>query len=309
MIYLENFRFPTFAEEDDCLANYFRTYPASLDTIYPFQVLSIKGLHSLDFSEITILYGDNGSGKSTALNAISNKLGLARNSAYNKGDMQQLYLSMCDYKEAESWEEEEDDDDDDDDDDGLGVKDKATLITSDDIFKYMLDTRKNNAIMKRKIDTAAKTWAMNKNKNHKVLINPEELTSEQRAYLGRRRTLNRSQYIKIMAGERTNSYSNGETGFMKFVESIVPDRLYILDEPENSLSCTLQMELAKYIEESAWHFGCQFIIATHSPFLLAIDKAKIYNLDGDPATISKFWDLPNMRLYYELFKGYQDKFE
>ena len=137
------------------------------------------------------------------------------------------------------------------------------------------------------------------------------LTYEQRSKLGLGRVqgLNRSQYVKITAGERTNTFSNGETGFMKFVESITPNRLYILDEPENSLSCALQMELAKYIESSARHFGCQFIIATHSPFLLAIERAKIYNLDGDPATISKFWELPNMRLYYDLFNGYKDKFE
>lgn len=302
MIYLENFRFPTFDEEDDYLAGYFSALPSSMDTIYPFKVLSVKGLHSLDFTEITILYGGNGSGKSTALNAISNKLGLARNSIYNKGDMQNAYLRMCDYEEAE-YEDEEDDE--------LELEDKATLITSDDIFKYMLDTRKNNAAMKRKIEKAADEWLDNRGRSGKVPISDIGLTPEQRVKLGlgRVRGLNRSQYVRITAGERINTFSNGETGFMKFVESIVPDRLYILDEPENSLSCALQMELAKYIEGSARHFGCQFIIATHSPFLLAIGGAKIYNLDGDPATISKFWELPNMRLYYELFKGYQDKFE
>ena len=303
MVYLDNFRFPTFEEEDDYLLGYFCANPSSMKTIYPFKVLSVKGLHSLDFTEITILYGGNSSGKSTALNAISNKLGLVRNSVYNKGDMQHAYLSMCDYELFESEEENEDNE--------LELKDKATLITSDDIFKYMLDTRKNNAVMKRKIEKAADEWYVNRNKNGKVPIMNLGLTYEQRSKLGLGRVqgLNRSQYVKITAGERTNTFSNGETGFMKFVESITPNRLYILDEPENSLSCALQMELAKYIESSARHFGCQFIIATHSPFLLAIERAKIYNLDGDPATISKFWELPNMRLYYDLFNGYKDQFE
>ena len=301
MIYLDNFRFPTFENEDNFLAGYFQANPSSMETIYPFKILSVKGLHSLDFTEITILYGGNGSGKSTALNAISNKLGLARNSVYNKGDMQSAYLRMCDYELAECGDYE---------DDGLDLKDKATLITSDDIFKYMLDTRKNNAVMKRKIEKATDEWLCNRNKNGKVPISDIGLTTEQLAKLGlgRMRGLNRSQYVRITAGERTNTYSNGETGFMKFVESIVPDRLYILDEPENSLSCALQIELARYIEGSARHFGCQFIIATHSPFLLAINGAKIYNLDGDPATISKFWELPNMKLYYELFKKYDKLF-
>ncbi len=296
MTYLDHFRFPTFEDEDNFLAGYFSVNPSSMEMIYPFKVLSVKGLHSLDFTEITILYGGNGSGKSTALNAISNKLGLARNSAYNKGDLQHEYLRMCNYKEAVY------------DDDALELKDKATLITSDDIFKYMLDNRKNNAVMKRKIDKAIDEWHANRNKNGKVPIAGLGLTSEQIAKfgLGRVRGLNRSQYVRVTAGTRPNTFSNGETGFMKFVESIVPDRLYILDEPENSLSCALQIELAKYIEDSARHFGCQFIIATHSPFLLAISDAKIYNLDGEPATISKFWELPNMKLYYDLFKQYDN---
>ena len=74
MIYLDSFRFPTFEQEDDYLAGYFAANPYSMNVLYPFKVLSVKGLHSLDFSEITILYGGNGSGKSTALNAISNML-------------------------------------------------------------------------------------------------------------------------------------------------------------------------------------------------------------------------------------------
>ena len=151
-------------------------------------------------------------------------------------------------------------------------------------------------------------WYSNRRKSGKVPIEPEMKLKLNELGLGRLRSLNRSQYVKVTAGTLTNTYSNGETGFMKFIENIVPDRLYILDEPENSLSCALQIELAKYIEGSARHFGCQFIIATHSPFLLAMEGAKIYNLDGDPATISKFWELPNMKLYNDLFKKYEGRF-
>ena len=252
------------------MAGYFAANPYSMNVLYPFKVLSVKGLHSLDFSEITILYGGNGSGKSTALNAISNKLGLARNSVYNKGDMQHAYLSMCDYELAESNEEEENEDDE------LELKDKAALITSDDIFKYMLDTRKNNAVMKRKIEKAADEWYVRRNKNGKVSIMDIRLTSEQRAKLGlgRIQGLNRSQYVRITAGERTNTYSNGETGFMKFVESIVPNRLYILDEPEAALSpmrlLTLIGEINYLVKNNS-----QLIIATHSPILMAFPEADI----------------------------------
>ena len=67
MIYLDSFHFPTFEEEDDYLSGYFCANPSSMETIYPFKVLSVKGLHSLDFTEITILYGGNGSGSNESL--------------------------------------------------------------------------------------------------------------------------------------------------------------------------------------------------------------------------------------------------
>lgn len=299
MIYLDSFRFPTFEQEDDYLAGYFAANPYSMNVLYPFKVLSVKGLHLLDFSEITILYGGNGSGKSTALNAISNVLGVARNSAYNKGDNEfyEEYLNMCDYQESES------------DDYMLDLKDKTSLITSDDIFKYMLNARQNNSYIRAYRDETIEKWITERKGKvrHLNFETGEGLDEFNRFQRAKRQSC--SEYVNEHLGAISQSYSNGETGFMKFVESITPNRLYILDEPENSLSCALQMELAKYIEQSARYFGCQFIIATHSPFLLAIERAKIYNLDGDPATISKFWELPNMKLYYDLFKGYEGKFE
>ena len=85
--------------------------------------------------------------------------------------------------------------------------------------------------------------------------------------------------------------------------------MYLLDEPENSLSPERQQELACFLEESARFFGCQFIIATHSPFLLAMANAKIYNLDEEPMRVSKWTDLPNVRVYYEFFKRHKDRFE
>ena len=63
------------------------------------------------------------------------------------------------------------------------------------------------------------------------------------------------------------------------------------------------------ISFSAGRYNTQFIIATHSPFLLAIPNAKIYNLDECPVKESKMWELDNMREYYNLFKSYSDKFE
>ncbi len=298
MIYLDSFRFPTLEREDEFLSNYYSYNSYGPQSHYPFEVLSLKGLTSLDFSEITVLYGGNGSGKSTALNVIANKLKLLRASAYNKGDLQNEYLKMCSYVKGELDDLEE-------------LRDRATFLSSDDIFRYMLDNRKKNESIRKRTDSTLfdyfqlkKTTSIPRHFNFETGEGLDKLEEIKHA-----RKMSPSEYLKEKIGERTALFSNGETGFMKFIESIVPDRLYILDEPENSLSCELQMKLAQYIEESSRYLGCQFIIATHSPFLLALENAKIYNLDGNPATVSCFGDLPNMKLFYNLFKKHEKEFK
>ena len=63
------------------------------------------------------------------------------------------------------------------------------------------------------------------------------------------------------------------------------------------------------LEEMSHYCGCQFIIATHSPFLLAMDNTKIYDLDSIPIEIKNWWELENTRIYYEFFKEHRNLFE
>ena len=69
-----------------------------------------------------------------------------------------------------------------------------------------------------------------------------------------------------------------------------------------------QQELVKFIEDSARFFGCQFVIATHSPFVLAIRGAKIYDLDEEPVDVKRWTELENVRAYYEFFKKHASEF-
>ncbi|WP_245697570.1 AAA family ATPase [Paenibacillus oryzae] len=61
---------------------------------------------------------------------------------------------------------------------------------------------------------------------------------------------------------------------------MLPGRLYLLDEPETSLSPQNQIRLAEQINELARYLDSQFIIASHSPFMLGTLNAKLYNLDA-----------------------------
>lgn len=62
------------------------------------------------------------------------------------------------------------------------------------------------------------------------------------------------------------------------------------------------------VEDSARFFGCQFVIATHSPFLLSMPQAKIYDLDEEIVDVKKWFELANVRAYYEFFKKHAHEF-
>lgn len=117
------------------------------------------------------------------------------------------------------------------------------------------------------------------------------------------------QVCKTRLKKNVQEQSNGETAFNYFVETISENALALLDESENSLSAIWQMELAKFLSGSIRAFNYRLIIATHSPFLLTIPSAKIYNLDAEPISICRWNELENVRAYYDFFKLHQGVFE
>ena len=76
MLYFSQFSFPTYDEEYAYRLGCVKR--TRYNTMYPFFVLSARGLERLAFRLVTIFYGGNGSGKTTALNIISEKPGLFR---------------------------------------------------------------------------------------------------------------------------------------------------------------------------------------------------------------------------------------
>ena len=89
MLYLTRFTFPDADAEFDFRLTVKRT---CYDTLYPFGVLSARGAAELEFEPVTLLYGGNGSGKTTALNVIAERLRLARDTLYNRSNLQAVPL-------------------------------------------------------------------------------------------------------------------------------------------------------------------------------------------------------------------------
>jgi len=73
--------------------------------------------------------------------------------------------------------------------------------------------------------------------------------------------------------------------------------LYLMDEPETALSPGNQLALARLLRSAAAAGRSQFIIATHSPILLACPDATIYSFDEQPVSRRKYADLPLVKMY------------
>ena len=97
MVYLEKFKLATDMDEGGFVLNFpyqLEMQCYSHNNIYPFRVFPQKQFSLMEFAPVTMLYGSNGSGKSTVLNVISEKLGLDRSSPFNSTPFMQDYLGF-----------------------------------------------------------------------------------------------------------------------------------------------------------------------------------------------------------------------
>ncbi len=79
-------------------------------------------------------------------------------------------------------------------------------------------------------------------------------------------------------GRSLHEQSHGESFIALALHRFGPDGLYVLDEPEAALSPLRQMSMLRRMHDLVRQ-GCQFIVATHVPILLAYPEAWIYQLD------------------------------
>ena len=123
IMYIRQFDFPGESAEIKYISGFKYT---CYDSFYPFWIFPDRGLETIDFEPITIFCGGNGSGKTTALNIIAEKLGLHRDSAFNRTSFFRDFTDMCRCRTFGA------------------VPEHSCIITSDDVFDYMLDIRTLN---------------------------------------------------------------------------------------------------------------------------------------------------------------------
>lgn len=285
MVYLKSFALPGAGWELGFLANDRESKRTCYASRYPFGVFLDRGVPPMELEPITILCGGNGSGKTTLLNLMGEKLGLRRGAVFNRSSFFGIYLEQCRAELVPAFTQ--------------AVRERSRVVTSDDVFDHLLDFRYLNENIDHRRRELLEEYADARYAKFQ-LRSLEDVDRLRQVTDAQRKT--GSRYVRDRVMRDIPGKSNGESAFLYFTREIGEDGLYLLDEPENSLSPALQRELKTFLEDSARFYRCQFILATHSPFLLSIRGAKVYDLDGSPVAARPWTQLEHVRAYYEFFR-------
>lgn len=196
---------------------------------YPFSLPIIKNLKEIEFpTQVTFFVGENGTGKSTILESIAEKVGLgpeggSKNFQF-KTAAEHVYQGTDKLSECFtlSWR-----------------------VKPQDCYFFKAESFFNIATYVDKI--AAEDFRM----------------------------------YDSYGGKSLHVQSHGESFLAFFKNRVGNSGFYIFDEPEAALSPQRQLALMVIIHEMCKNSNAQFIIATHSPILLAYPNATIYSCDND----------------------------
>lgn len=291
MIYLRCFTLPGEGEELRFLSGSRENKRTCYTSRYPFGVFCGRSAPVLDLEPITILCGGNGSGKTTILNLMGEKLGLGRRTLFNRSSFFGEYLKLCRAATAPGFEE---------------ARESSRVVTSDDVFDYLLELRYMNENIDHRRKELLAEYADARYANFRMR-SMEDVERLRQVVDAQRRT--GSRYVRDRVMNDVIEMSNGESAFAFFTKEIQEDGLYLLDEPENSLSPKLQEELRAFLEDSARFYRCQFVISTHSPFLLAMREAKIYDLDSVPIRTCRWTELEHVQTCWKFFWSHRAELE
>lgn len=198
------------------------------------------GLNCLNLNDITILYGNNGSGKSTILNVIGEKIKATRrkelfiekiwNPPYGFYELFKDYLIYVACRLGYDKENGID----------MRLPNNIRLITSDDIFSEINEIIKNNTISVGEADKAHYEYNEKRNEHYQLkgMYDFEEFSKRVQM-----KKMSNRQFIEKFSRKKYDLHSNGETALEYFDKMFEPNGIYLLDEPENCLSPIFQLKL------------------------------------------------------------------
>lgn len=245
---------------------------------YPFNIPLIKNFDKLMFENaVTIFVGENGTGKSTLLEAIAAAAGSITVGAESVEIDRELEPAR---QLANSlkliWR----------------IKtNKGFFLRAEDFLSYAKKLGRLKEDMEEEISYAESRY------------NDRSTYAKSLAQLPYRNSI---AALDSMYDGELNARSHGESFLKLFQSRLVANGLYILDEPETPLSPMNQFTLMSLIKETT-NQGCQFIVATHSPILMAFPQADIYSFDDASIEKVSFNEIEHIK-FMKAFLNNTEKF-
>ena len=234
---------------------------------FPFSVPAIRTLDGLDLARpVTFFVGENGSGKSTVLEAIA---AAARLPTVGSDDVQDDGTLAAQRELADSlqlvWSRR---------------TRRGFFLRAEDFFGFT----KRLAVMRAEL--LARMAEIEVEYADRSAYSKGLAAGPVRASLGA---------LEARYGVDLDANSHGQSFLHLFRSRFVPGGLYLLDEPEAPLSPQSQLGLMAMIADMVAE-DAQFVIATHSPLLLAYPGARIVSFDEMPVRQVEYGELESVRL-------------
>ncbi|MDD4357769.1 MAG: AAA family ATPase [Smithellaceae bacterium] len=109
--------------------------------------------------------------------------------------------------------------------------------------------------------------------------------------------------LNYFGGKSLMTQSHGESLMSFFTSRYAILGLYLLDEPETALSPKNQIRLMELLSKASEAGHAQFIVATHSPILLACPHAVIYNFNTSPVKPIAYKDTEHYQIYKKFLEN------
>jgi len=234
---------------------------------FPFDVATIATLRRLDITSTVLLFvGDNGSGKSTLLEALAIETGLPTVGRIAAGRDPTLVAQKALANELRlAWAHR---------------TRRGFFLRAEDFFGFSKQLKEQKAEAERELQRVASEFAEASPYARGLAMGPHNAT------LGA---------IESRYGNDLDGQSHGESFLALLRARLLPGGLFLLDEPEAALSPQSQLAFIAMIKD-AIDAGGQFIMATHSPILMAIPGAQIVTFDTTPPATVAYADLEHVNL-------------
>lgn len=247
-------------------------------SVYPFTVPAIHDLHQVELtSDVTLLVGENGSGKSTFLEAVAAAVGSVTVGASSVETDPTLKPARELSKSLHlTWNKR---------------TRKGFFLRSEDFFNYVKRLSEIRAEMNEDVLRIRSTQEYGSDYARRLALQPYQ------------RSL---QEMEERYGGDLDANSHGESFIKLFQARFLPGGLYLLDEPEAALSPMRQLAFICMIKEAVQQ-NAQFIVATHSPVLLAYPGAQILSFDHLPPRAVDYEELEHIQ-FMKSFLNHKEAF-